>query len=391
MLISLPLSEKSGNVNRNGNGRAMDFAIDSKALVLSLAAGVLFYFLRLWESDFAVPRLYFSNIQAFEGSSIKSRSASLPKILISLALLAFFLAFLNPRLFFNKPAGSPDNPQRSPTEGIAIYLVLDQSGSMKETVFTPQGSIRKVDLLKQVTKKFIEGDPQTGLKGRPNDLIGLIEFARAARVLSPLTLDHAALISELGRFAPVPEMDQDGTSIGYAIYKTASMIAATKHYAEELSGKGEPAYTIKNTILILITDGMQDPNPLDKGKRLRNMDVPEAAAYAKEQGVRLYFVNVEPKLATEEFAPYRHIMQRAAELTGGKFYMVDGTTNLEGIYRDIDALEKSSLPEPPQVLSKDQRPDLYHRVPFYPYLVGLGLFFLFAGLLLDATFLRRVP
>lgn len=369
----------------------ISFDIDIKAVIAALAAGALFYFLRQWKSDFAVPRLYFSNTKAFETDTVKSRWASLPKTLIFLSMLSFMLAFLDPRLFIDKPASSSDEPRKTPTEGIAIYLVLDQSGSMKETVFGERGSIQKVNLLKEVTKKFVQGDPQTGLKGRPNDLIGLIAFARAAHVLSPLTLDHTTILSELTRFAPVPAMDQDGTSIGYAIYKTASMIAATKHYAEEQAAKGDPAYTIKSTIMILITDGMQDPNPLDKGKRLRNIDVPEAAAYAKEQGIRLYIVNVEPKLAIEEFAPYRHIMQRATELTGGKFYMVDGTANLAKIIRDIDALEKSTLPETAQWLNKDQRPDIYQRVPFYPYLVALGLLFLLAALVLDTTALRRVP
>lgn len=369
----------------------VSFEIDIKALIASLAVGALFYFLRQWQSNFAVPCLYFSNLEAFKESSGKSRWSTLPRRLNQLALFAFILAFLDPRLFIDNPASPSNQSQKIPTEGIAMYLVLDQSGSMTEKVFGERGSIKKVDLLKQVTKKFVEGDTQTGLNGRPNDLIGLIAFARAAHVLSPLTLDHAAILAELAKFAPIGEMDQDGTSIGYAIYKSANMIAATKHYAQELVDKGEPAYTVKSTIMILITDGMQDPNPLDKGKRLRNIDVPEAAAYAKEHGIRLYIVNVEPKLATEEFTPYRHLMQRAAELTGGKFYMVDGSTNLEGIYRDIDALEKSSLPESLQSLSKDHRPDLYHRVSFYPYLIGLGLIFLFAALLLDATVLRRIP
>jgi Ca-activated chloride channel family protein len=361
------------------------------ALVASLAAGILFYFLWKWKRHFISPHLYFSNVKAFEGSSRKARWAELPKGLLFLSLFSFGLAFLDPRLLIEKPVDPSDQSRKTPTEGIAIYLVLDQSGSMVETVFSERGSIRKVDLLKEMTKKFVEGDPKTGLKGRPNDLIGLIAFARGAHVLSPLTLDHAAILSELSTFAPIGQMDQDGTSIGYAIFKTANMISATKHYAQELVEKGEPAYTIKNTVMILITDGMQDPNPLDKGKRLRNMDVPEAAAYTKEQGIRLYIVNVEPKLGMEEFAPYRHIMQRAAELTGGKFYLVDSNTNLEKIYHDIDTLEKSNLPESQQSLNKDQRPDLYRRVPFYPYLAGIGLFFLLAALALESTILRKVP
>ena len=121
------------------------------------------------------------------------------------------------------------------------------------------------------------------------------------------------------------------------------------------------------------------------------MDVPEAAAYAKELGVRLYTVNVDPNMDTEEFLPYRHIMQRASELTGGKFYMVNDTTNLEQIYREIDQLEKSALPPPPGVFEWENRPDLYRRLSFYPYLIALGLFFLFAAVMLESTMLRKVP
>jgi len=165
-----------------------------------------------------------------------------------------------------------------------------------------------------------------------------------------------------------------------------------RHYAEELISKGQPAYNIKQTVIILVTDGLQDPNPLDKGKRLRNMDVPEAAAYAKEQGVRLYIVNVDPALGTEEYAPYRHIMQRAAALTGGKFFMADSSTNLSEIYRDIDQLEKSTLPaETLPKINKEERPDLFNRISLYPWLIALGLLSLFIALVLEFTWLRRIP
>jgi Ca-activated chloride channel family protein len=136
---------------------------------------------------------------------------------------------------------------------------------------------------------------------------------------------------------------------------------------------------------------MQDPNPLDKGKRLRNMDVPEAAAYAKSQDVRLYTVNVEPKLAEEEFAPYRHVMQRASESTGGKFYMMDNSTSLEEIYKDIDSLEKSAIPSSIQVIDKESRPDLYRSIPFYPWLVAAGLVCLLSSICLETLWLKQIP
>lgn len=373
----------------------ISFGISLKSLLTILVGSVLFYFLQQWRKGFAESCIYFSDVPAFGTGGKKAKLADLPKALVWTSFIAFALAFLDPHFLIDRHSEKSlkDSGASSPVEGIAIYLVLDQSGSMAEEVSAGRRRvISKIDLLKQVTKQFISGDAETGLKGRPNDLIGLIAFARGAHVLSPLTLDHAAVLNELASFAPIGERDQDGTSIGYAIFKTANMIAATKHYAQELVEKGEPAYSIKSTVMILITDGMQDPNPLDKGKRLRNMDIPEATAYAKEQGIRLYIVNVEPKMTTEEFAPYRHIMQRAAGLTGGKFYMVDSTTNLEEIYRDIDNLEKSALPQDQQAqFSKDLRPDLYRRISFYPYLVAIGLLMLFCSFVLESTLFRRIP
>ena len=372
------------------------FDLDIKALLIIIAVAVLFYFVRRRNGNLVAPYIFFSSVKSFPKLMGRARWVNISPALLYVSLFFFACAFVNPRFLVDREQLPQNIGGKIPTEGIAIYLILDQSGSMTEEVSTASGkSIKKIDLLREVTREFITGDPSQGLKGRPNDMIGLVVFARAAHVFAPLTLDHASVLQELSRFAPIPEKDQreqDGTSLGYAIFKTANMIAATKKYAQELIQKGEPAYTIKNSVMILITDGMQDPNPLDKGKRLRNMDVPEAAAYAKEQGIRLYIVNVEPKLATEKFTPSRHIMQRAAAMTGGKFFMVDNTANLEEIYKNIDQLEKSTLPQEVQSsLQKDLRPDLYRRISLYPYFVFAGLLALFASLLLDMTVLRRVP
>lgn len=372
----------------------MTFAMDYIALIIVAPAAVVFYCARQWSQRFAAPYIYFPIVNSLQSNTSRARWSRLPSNLLSAALLLFSCAFIDPHFFVdNHQIRTTEGPEsHSPVEGIAIYFILDQSGSMGEEVDTVGGRSTKINLLKKVTREFIAGDPNSGLKGRPNDMIGLVFFARAARVQSPLTLDHAAVLQQLSRFSPVPERDQDGTSIGYAIYKTASMITATRQYAQELVEKGNPSYNIKSSVMILVTDGLQDPNPLDKGKRLRNMDVPEAAAYAKKQGIHLYIVNVEPKLSTEEFAPYRHIMQRAAAVTGGKFYMVDNTGNLSEIYQQIDSLEKSALPEDSRnVMNKDLRPDLFRRISLSFYLIGLGLIALLTALTLEMTILRRVP
>lgn len=381
-------------------GGGSEFFVHKLALAGACAFLLAVYVLWRWTSTFVEPHLFFSDVNSFnpQQKSWRIRFASWVNSLKWLGLFAFLLAFADPHFFIEKKISEFDEmpPYLPPTEGIAIYLLLDQSGSMAEVVPVyssngPRKRMTKIDLLRQVTKQFIDGDPALGLAGRPNDLIGLISFARGAEVMSPLTLDHKAILEQLSHFQAIGNRDQDGTAIGYAIYKAASLIAATRHYSQELVDKGEPSYTIKNSVIILITDGMQDPNPLDQGKRLRNIDIPDAAAYAKKQDIRLYIVNVEPKIATEEFAPNRRQMQRAAELTGGKLLIVNNTTNLEDIYQEIDRLEKSSLPITLQKLDKKDRPDTYRRLSLYPFLIAFGLFSLFCGLMLESTLFRRVP
>lgn len=382
-------------------GDGSEFLVHKLALATACLFAIAIYLLWRWTSGFAQPYLFFSDVNSLAPQQKSWRVTLAPwtNYLKWLGLFAFLLAFVDPHFFINKRPNDPEAQPKPlpPTEGIAIYLLLDQSGSMAEEVPIyssngPRKRMTKIALLKQVTQQFISGDPSLGLAGRPNDLIGLISFARGAAVMSPLTLDHQAILDQLSHFQAIGNRDQDGTAIGYAIYKAASLIAATRHYSQELVDKGEPAYTIKNSVMILITDGLQDPNPLDQGKRLRNIDIPDAAAYAKQQGIRLYIVNVEPKIATEEFAPNRRQMQHAAELTGGKLLVVNNTTNLEDIYQEIDRLEKSSLPMSLQEdFNKENRPDIYWRFSLYPFLIAFGLFLLFWGLMMESTFFRRIP
>lgn len=372
------------------NGTSFGFDITA-LILLTLYVGALTLLWR-WRQRFSEPTIFFSNINNLGIPQGRARWISLPFIFLWIALIAFSCAFIDPHLFsYDK---SKHHPHIIPSKGLAIYLVLDQSGSMREEVTIQSEkeglyTTSKIDLLKKVSRQFIEGDPQLGLSGRPNDMIGLIFFARGARVMTPLTLDHETLLQELDRFQTIGDKDQDGTSIGYALYKTANMIAATRHYTQELIDKGEPAYTIKNSVIILITDGLQDPNPLDKGKRFRNMDVPEAAAYIKEQGIRLYIVNVEPSLNTKKFEPYQHIMQKATALTGGQFFPVDSSRSLEQIYKDINQLEVSDLSA--STSNKNLYSDIYQRTSTYPYFVFFGLLCFLVFILLETLMLRRIP
>lgn len=315
--------------------------------------------------------------------SLRLRLADLPHTLLLTAFGLFLLAFLDPRLPLPpSTSGASALPKEPPTEGIALYFLLDQSGSMRQhSPLDPLGPT-KVDMLKEETRNFITH--------RPDDLIGLVAFARAAKVISPLTLDHDRLLKELEKFSVVTEPNQDGTGIGYAIFKTVNLIAATRHFAEQLVAEKKPSYAVQDAIIVLITDGFQSPNPLDKGKWLRTMGMEEAAKYAQANDVKLYLINIEPTFAEEEFAPHRALLQRVAESTGGKLFLSPTPDELRKIYGEIDQLEKRPVPE--SYLAESGQTTLgRNRYALFPMLILGGLCALGAAIVLSTTSLREVP
>lgn len=367
------------------------FEIDLLAFLISLGFFALAAILWHFGKSFKKPTLFFSNLRMFDSSPSTWRSqwANLPLWCQYGTLTCFILAFIDPHFQIAKESTLTD---QGATQGIAIYLVVDQSGSMAQTVSLPsqkKETRSKMDVLKEITTKFIKGDRQQSLKGRPNDLIGLVAFARGAHVLVPLTLDHSEIVRQLSRLQVVQNKEQDGTSMGYAVLKTANLITATRHYAEDLIGADSPSYDIKNAIMILLTDGFPAPNPLDHDNPLRNTDLLTAAEYAKQKGIKIYLITINTALSKEEYQPHRHLMQRVAEITGGKYYLLDQTTKLHQVYADIDRLEKSILPT--TSLPKDEQPHRYRRVSLYPYFILLGMLSWMVSIALETIFLRRVP
>ncbi len=358
--------------------------IDWKAFGMVCILLALFYLFRNTRVSRQAPTLFFSTLTPFKAipKGIKTRWAWLPEYLAYAALIFFLLAFIDPRLFLPRPI-NPNSVSLESTEGIAIYLVLDQSGSMNEPV-AGNPNETKIQLLKQLTADFIAG--------RPNDLLGLVFFARVPLIVAPLTLDHASLLGPLGKLEVVKDKTHDGTAIGYAIYKIASLIAATRHFAENMP-KEDRHYDIKSAIMVLVTDGVQEINPLDNGNPLRTIDIPEAAAFAKQQDVRVYIVNIDPSISNEEFAPFRYQMRKATELTGGQFFTMASPDQLGNIYEEINRLEKSRLPNPilSSSLSKENLPYLYHRFPLYPYFIFAGLICLLFSIILKSTLLKKMP
>ena len=219
------------------------------------------------------------------------------------------------------------------TRGIAIELVVDRSPSMRALDFEVDG--RRVDRLtavKRVASDFLLGDPDAGLPGRPDDLVGLIVFAAYADVASPLTLDHSFVVDGLAEAEIVTDRRESGTAIGDALGLAVERLEALPE---------APA----SRVVVLLTDGENNAGRLSPA---------QAAELAAGLGVRVYTIGAgtqgtapvpvrdllgRARLQQQEVRIDEDTLRSIAEATGGRYFRATDTDSLEAGYRAIDALE----------------------------------------------------
>jgi Ca-activated chloride channel family protein len=247
--------------------------------------------------------------------------------------------------------------------GIDIVLGLDVSGSMQALDFEIDNQrVNRIEVVKSVVSKFIEE--------RPNDRIGLIAFAAAPFLISPLTLDHDWLLQNLERVST--GMGDDGTAIGSAIAAGVNRLRTT---------------TAKSKVMILLTDGINNTGKISPLN---------AAEAAKAMGVKIYTIAVgvrgKAPMPMRDDAGNMHMimtkvdvdektLQTIAEETGGTFYRATDTYSLQKIYDQINQLEKTA-----QTVQKFEHYDELYSWALIPALAILGV-----GFLLQHTRYRRLP
>src|SRR5580658_6448039 len=208
--------------------------------------------------------------------------------------------------------------------GIDIVLGLDISGSMQALDFVVDNyRVNRIAVVKSVVSKFIEE--------RPNDRIGLIAFAAAPYIVSPLTLDHDWLAQNLERVNP--GIGDDGTAIGSAIAAGVNHLRTT---------------AAKSKVLILLTDGVNNSGKIS----------PLAAAEAaRALGVKIYTIGVgvrgKAPIPVRDEKGNMHIIMANVDVdelmlhavateTGGQFYRATDTDSLQKIYEQINRFEKTA-------------------------------------------------
>jgi Ca-activated chloride channel family protein len=280
------------------------------SLLLLLAVIPLLLLFKWRTGEQATPGRY-SNLGLLGGfrPTWRIRYRWLPALLRAGALALLVVALARPQV------GQADT--ELPTQGIDIVPVLDLSSSMT----TLLGRDTRQEIAQRVLTEFIEG--------REDDRIGLVIFREEALVLSPLTLDYAAL-TQLLEQAPQVNLP-DGTAIGVGLASAIDLLRESR---------------ARSRVVILLTDGENTTGTVE----------PLAAArIAEALGVRVYTIGVIAPGARggADLNVDEEALQKMAELTGGQYYPAESEEALTAIYASIDQLEKSRIGRP-QFASYDE-------------------------------------
>lgn len=331
--------------------------------VLAALSAVAVY----WLAARAPSRLHYSSLAIVDRAprSLRARLSRLPAMLLAAAAVFLSVAFAGPR--------TPDAQTRVSREGISIMMVVDRSGSMDARDLVPEDRGKnRLDVVKDVFRRFVLGGGDAG-GGRPDDLIGLVAFARYADSLCPLTLDHGNLVALADDLQIVDRPSEDGTAMGDGLALAVERL------------RRSPA---RSRVAILLTDGVNNAGALEPS---------QAAELAASQNVKVYCVGagsegVAPVPGTDPFTGQRVLVPARVEIdeetlrfiadkTGGRYYRATDEETLARIYAEIDRLERTKVSE--------VRYLQYHEHYASLVLAGLGLMGLAS--LLGGTILRRVP
>jgi Ca-activated chloride channel family protein len=262
------------------------------------------------------------------GSSLRQHLTHLPFILRLIALALLITGLARPQQGIEKI--------EQISHGIAIEIVVDRSSSMAEPFVYQGRKMNRLEAVKLAFHDFVLGNGKE-LSGRPNDLVGMVAFARFAETVCPLTLAHGAVdgfIKQV-RLVDRSERHEDGTAIGDGLALAAARL---KDASEE--SKGKDGYEIKSKIIILLTDGVHNAgqhSPM------------QAAALAKEWGIKIYTIGIGEAQQRSFFSlrqgPEVDIgtLTALAEETGGQFWLAGNGKALQEVYETIDRLEKSEI------------------------------------------------
>ncbi|MDA9907052.1 VWA domain-containing protein [Flavobacteriaceae bacterium] len=282
---------------------------------------LLFPFLLLWfflKKNQQTAALKISSLKGFDTS--KNWLAKLRPILFVIRLVVLSLIITA----MARPRTVDESTRIKTTKGIDIVIAIDVSASMLARDLKPN----RLEALKKVASRFIQA--------RPNDRLGLVEYAGESYTKTPLTSDKNIVLSSL-KSIKYNTTITGGTAIGMGL-------ATSVNRLKESRAKGK--------VIILLTDGVNNSGFID----------PKIASeLAVEFGIKVYTIGLGSNgmaLSPIGILPngsfqYGNIqveidedlLNQIAETTGGKYFRATSNTKLEEIYAEINKLEKTEIEE----------------------------------------------
>jgi Ca-activated chloride channel family protein len=261
-------------------------------------------------------QLSISSVQGFQKNTIWT---VLKHCLFGFRMLAVVLVVLA----LARPQTVEVSSKTKSTRGIDIVMAIDVSASMLAKDLKPN----RLEALKNVAGDFI--------KGRPNDRIGLVEYAGESYTKTPITSDKGIVLQSL-KSIKYNTVITGGTAIGMGLATAVNRIKDSK---------------AKSKIIILLTDGVNNAGFID----------PQTASeLAVEYGIKTYTIGLgtngmalSPVAIRNGVFQYGKIqveideklLKEIAEVTGGKYFRATNNRKLKEIYKEIDALEKTEIEE----------------------------------------------
>ena len=259
-------------------------------------------------------------ISSLKGFSNQSRIWSILKHLL------FFTRLLAVGLIITalaRPQTVDVSTKTKTTRGIDIIMAIDVSASMLAKDLKPS----RLEALKNVASKFITR--------RPNDRIGLVEYAGESYTRTPITSDKGIVLKSM-KDIKYNTVITGGTAIGMGLATAVNRIKDSK---------------TKSKIIILLTDGVNNSGFIDPKT---------ASELAVEYGIKTYTIglgsngtalspvalnNGKFQYARIEVEIDEKLLKEIAKETGGRYFRATDNKKLEEIYDEINRLEKTDIEE----------------------------------------------
>jgi len=233
------------------------------------------------------------------------------------ALSALIVAMARPRTV-------DESTQTKTTSGIDIVIAIDVSASMLARDLKPN----RLEALKTVAARFINA--------RPNDRIGLVEYAGESYTKTPLTSDKSIVLSSLKNIT-YNNVIEGGTAIGMGLATSVNRLKESK---------------AKSKVIILLTDGVNNSGFIDPkiaSELAVEFEIKVYTIGLGTNGMALSPIGIRPdggfQYGNQQVEIDEELLKEIATTTGGKYFRATSSTKLAEIYEEINKLETTEIEE----------------------------------------------